>query len=178
MQNVKRHKNKEENQCESENEQKKQKGGLLKIKNIVYFDGIIHLNLFSGSSPELPEASNLSGLDMTQLALWNLYNGVVKPPLQQTPVLPFQQPRPQSQNSATEAPLDLGKSRKEERVDRPTTKRESPDDDVVDEEDQNESEETESESDEEDDCPLQMKNSSQGENSCFPYKTVSLYLVN
>lgn len=112
-------------------------------------------------SPELPESSNLSGF-MTQLALWNLYNGAMKQPLQQPPVLPFQPARPPSQNSNNEAPLDLGKNRKEDRnsLELPPPKREARDNEGDDEE-ENETEDTDSDSDDEPECQIPLNNSSQ-----------------
>lgn len=100
---------------------------------------------------------------MTQLALWNLYNGAMKTPLQQAPVLPFQPARPPSQNSNNEAPLDLGKNRKEDRtsLDLPAPKREARDNDA-DDEDENETEDTDSDSDDELECQIPLNNSSQG----------------
>lgn len=113
------------------------------------------LNLFSGTSPDVQDTSNLN-MDVAHLTLWNLYNSGVKTPLSQPPVLPFQPPRPQSENSNIEAPLDLGKNRKEEPIhseDVRASKRER------DEED-HESDDTETSSDEGDiELPI---NSSQG----------------
>lgn len=101
---------------------------------------------------------------MTQLAFWNLYNGVVKPPMPQASVLPaFQPARPQSRNSNNEAPLDLGKSRKEEKnnLDLHPPKREARDDE--NEEAENESEESDSDSEGEAEFEIPVvKNSSQG----------------
>lgn len=132
------------------------------------------LRVFTGSSPELPDATNLGGLDMTQLALWNFCNGVVKPPLQQPSVLPFQPAtRPHSRNSNSEAPLDLGKCRKEEKnggheVPNSLKRKAPPDDDTVeDEERENESDDSDSDSEEEEAEGQVEKNSSQGKSFFF-----------
>ncbi|XKL64505.1 hypothetical protein PGB90_004591 [Kerria lacca] len=112
-------------------------------------------NSGNGTSPDVQDTSNLN-MDVAHLTLWNLYNSGVKTPLSQPPVLPFQPPRPQSENSNIEAPLDLGKNRKEEPIhseDVRASKRER------DEED-HESDDTETSSDEGDiELPI---NSSQG----------------
>ena len=122
-----------------------------------------------GSSPEMQDASNnLAGLD-AQLALWNFYNGVMKQPLQQNPILPFQPTRPQSQNSTIEGPLDLGKnSRKREGsvVETPPSKARVCHNEGADEDEVNESNASEdSDSDDEPECHLPVRNSSQGKAS-------------
>lgn len=104
----------------------------------------------------MQEGPNFNNLEMN-IAIWNsLYNGVVKPPLSQTQMLPFAQlPRPRSPDSNNDAPLDLGKNRKTDSAsgeEMRTPKREHIED---------ESEESESESDEDAELLL-PSNSSQG----------------